>query len=208
MALSHLREAYGEGIPALPCFSGVPAEEFSLVQQALEKGINAPSASSCGRLFDAVAALLGVRSVASFEGQAAMELEMIADPSAVRPFPFGLKMEEGTLVFDPRPLVRAIAEAMIAGEAAAQCAGRFHATLAEMVRQVCLVLRARQGIDTVALSGGVFQNILLTALVRERLERAGFAVLTHALVPPNDGGIALGQAVVAGRQVQLAGARG
>ena len=205
MALSHLREAYGEEWPALPGLASVPAGEFSLVRQALAKGVNAPPASSCGRLYDAVAAILGVRSVASFEGQAAMELEMLADPAAVQPYPFGLKLVDGVLIFDPRPLVRALAEAVAASEPAATCAGRFHVTLAEMVRQVCLVLRARRGLEVVALSGGVFQNALLTILVRERLERAGFTVLTHALVPPNDGGIALGQAVVAGRLV-LAGA--
>ncbi|NJC88629.1 MAG: carbamoyltransferase HypF [Desulfuromonas sp.] len=199
MALSFLREAYGGDVPVLSCFTGVPAEEFNLVRQALDKGLNAPLASSCGRLFDAVAAILGVRNAASFEGQAAMELEMLADRSATSPYPFGLKMEEGVLVFDPRPLVRALVESIGTGEDPPRSAGRFHATLAEMVRQTCLVLRARRGLNTVALSGGVFQNALLTTLVRERLERAGFKVLTHSLVPPNDGGIALGQAVVAGR---------
>jgi hydrogenase maturation protein HypF len=98
--------------------------------------------------------------------------------------------------------VRAIVESVLAGEGTGHSAGRFHVTLAEMVRQVCLVLRARRGVGTVALSGGVFQNALLTTLVRERLEHAGFTVLTHSLVPPNDGGIALGQAIVAGRRVQ------
>lgn len=201
MALSHLLDAYGGELPELACFDGLPANEFALVRQALAKGVNAPLASSCGRLFDAVAALLGVRSVSNFEGQAAMELEMLANPKATVPYPFGLKMEAGVLVFDPRPLVRAIVASVKTGENVALCAGRFHATLAEMVRQVCLVLRARRGLDTVALSGGVFQNALLTTLVRERLERAGFTVLTHSLVPPNDGGIALGQAVVAGRRL-------
>lgn len=203
MALSHLREAYGEDLPALACFSSVPAEEFGLVRQALVKGLNAPLASSCGRLFDAVAALLGVRSVASFEGQAAMELEMLADRSETAPYPFGLKMEDGMLVFDPRPLIRAIVESVGSGEDSARSAGRFHATLAEMVRQVCLVLRARRGLNTVALSGGVFQNALLMTMVRKRLERADFTVLTHSLVPPNDGGIALGQAVVAGERSRV-----
>jgi len=148
-----------------------------------------------------VAALLGVRNVSSFEGQAAMELEMLADPTVRSPYPFALKMTDGLLVFDPRPLVRALVEALAGNEEPAECAGRFHVTLAELVRQVCLVLRARREINTVALSGGVFQNALLTTLVRERLERAGFSVLTHSLVPPNDGGIALGQAAVAGQRL-------
>ena len=206
MALSHLREAYGEELPKFPCLTEIPPEELSLVRQALKKGVNVPPASSCGRLFDAVAALLGVRNVASFEGQAAMELEMLADPQSAVSYPFGLKMDGALLVFDPRPLVRALVASVTAGEPVSACAGRFHATLAEMVRQVCLVLRARRGINNVALSGGVFQNVLLTTQVRERLERAGFTVLTHSLVPPNDGGIALGQAVVAGRLIQERGA--
>jgi hydrogenase maturation protein HypF len=201
MALSHLVAAGGEELPALPFLETVPAEELTLVRQTLARGVNAPPASSCGRLFDAVAALLGVRNVASYEGQAAMELEMLADSAARTVYPFGLKVEGGVLIFDPRPLVRALAAAVAGGEETALCSGRFHATLAEMVRQACMVLRARSGLATVALSGGVFQNALLTTLVRERLERAGFTVLTHSLVPPNDGGIALGQAVVAGRRL-------
>jgi hydrogenase maturation protein HypF len=198
MALSYLRESYGEDLPTVDCLTAVPVAELALVRQALDRGVNAPSASSCGRLFDAVAALLGVRGVASFEGQAAMELEALADPATMLPLPFALKLIDGKLVFDPRPLIRALVEARAAGVPAAHLAGQFHVTLAEMVRQLCLVLRARRGLATVALSGGVFQNALLTTLVRERLERAGFTVLTHSLVPPNDGGIALGQAVVAG----------
>jgi hydrogenase maturation protein HypF len=205
MALSHLRDTYGEELPPLPFLATVAAEELTLVRQALTKGINAPLASSCGRLFDAVAALLGVRSVASFEGQAAMELEMLADPAARSAYPFALKMVAGVLVFDTRPLVRALVDAVVGGEEPAACAGRFHVTLAELVRQVCLVLRARREVNTVALSGGVFQNALLTTLVRERLERAGFRVLCHSLVPPNDGGIALGQAVVAGQRLAMRG---
>jgi hydrogenase maturation protein HypF len=126
---------------------------------------------------------------------------MLADPAARSAYPFALKMADGVLVFDPRPLVRALVDAVADGEEPAACAGRFHVTLAELVRQVCLVLRARREINTVALSGGVFQNALLTTLVRERLERAGFSVLTHSLVPPNDGGIALGQAAVAGQRL-------
>jgi hydrogenase maturation protein HypF len=201
MALSHLTDAYGETLPDLPCLRAVEAAEMALARQALARGVNAPPASSCGRLFDAVAALLDVRTAASYEGQAAMELEMLADPAVSTPYPFGLKFEQGMLVFDTRPLVRALVEAQQAGEPAAASAGRFHGTLAELARQVSLVLRARRQLDTVVLSGGVFQNVLLATLVRERLERASFAVLRHSLVPPNDGGIALGQAAVAARQI-------
>jgi len=198
MALSYLQDSYDGDLPESACLAEVPEDELRLVHQALAKGINAPLASSCGRLFDAVAALLGVRTVASFEGQAAMELEMLADPEAKAPLRFALKLTDGQLVFDPRPLIRALLEARRRGVGAAELSGRFHATLAELVRQVCLVVRARRGLTTVALSGGVFQNALLTTLVRERLQGAGFTVLSHSLVPPNDGGLSLGQAVVAG----------
>lgn len=202
MALSHLLAAYGDELPGLACFAVVPPEELSLARQALARGLNAPPASSCGRLFDAVAAILGVRTVVSFEGQAAMELEMLADPGATEPYPFTLLPAAGGLVFDSRPLVRALTAAVANGEPVAASAGRFHGTLAEMVRNVCLDLRARRGLGLVALSGGVFQNALLTSLTRERLEQAGFTVLVHSLVPPNDGGIALGQAVVAGQKLR------
>jgi hydrogenase maturation protein HypF len=200
MALSHLLTAYDDELPDLACFAAVPPEELSLVRQALAKGLNAPLASSCGRLFDAVAAILGLRNAVSFEGQAAMELEMLADPGQTAPYPFTLQWEAAGLVFDPRSLVRALTESAANGEPVAVCAGRFHGTLAEMVQQVCVDLRSRRGIDVVALSGGVFQNALLTELTRGQLERAGFMVLSHSLVPPNDGGIALGQAVIAGQR--------
>ena len=202
MALSYLHDSYDGALPETVGLANVPVEELQLVRQALVKGVNAPLASSCGRLFDAVAALLEVRTMASFEGQAAMELEMLADPAATAPLPFALKMTDGQLVFDPRPLIRALVELRAQGVAAAELAGRFHATLAELVRQVCLVVRARRGLTIVALSGGVFQNALLTTLVRDRLQRAGFTVLSHSLVPPNDGGLALGQAVIAGWQLR------
>ncbi len=205
MALSYLREAYGEDLPEASCLEAIPRQELAMVRQALAKGINAPPASSCGRLFDAVAALLGVRSLASFEGQAAMELEMLADPAASPPLPFALKLVDEQLVFDPRPLIRALVDGVAQGESVPELAGRFHGTLAELVRQICLVLRARRRLETVALSGGVFQNALLTTLTRERLQQAGFTVLTHSLVPPNDGGLALGQAVVAGLKIQKTG---
>ncbi len=202
MALSYLEALDERGAMADPCCTAVPPEELALVRQALRRGVNSPLASSCGRLFDAVSALLGIRSHASFEGQAAMELEQHADPAVRRAYPYRLETAAERLIFDPRPLVAALVEARDGGESTAAGAGRFHFTLALMVRDVCLELRRRCRLTTVALSGGVFQNALLTTQVRGLLRDAGFTVLTHALVPPNDGGLAFGQALVAARFLQ------
>jgi len=197
MALSYLLSLYGEVPDGLGTFAGIAASELSLVAQATAKGVNAPLASSCGRLFDAVAALLGLRQRVSFEGQAAMQLEMIADPAQSQPYPYLLSQDAGGIIFDPLPLVEAITKDISSGRSAAEVAGRFHLTLAMMIAEVCAQIRLRTSLSLVVLSGGVFQNCLLTEMVLARLEKSEFKVLTHSLVPPNDGGLALGQAVVA-----------
>lgn len=196
MALSYLLSTYGEVPAGLTSFSGIPESELRLVTQATIKGINAPLTSSCGRLFDAVASLLGLRQRVSFEGQAALQLEMIADPAQTTTYPHLLSLEEGQIICDPSSIIDAIISDRMSGISVAQIAGCFHASLAEMVEVVCLQLRQRTGLKQVVLSGGVFQNCLLTAMTLSRLEKSGFIVLTHSLVPPNDGGLALGQAVV------------
>lgn len=201
MALSYLQTAYVE-IPAdSPAFKNIPSAELRLVGQAAARGINAPLSSSCGRLFDAVAAMLGLRQRVSYEGQAALELEMCADPQANQLLPYDLVSEDRQLIFDPAPLVRSLFELQKEGVSPAILAGRFHASLAAMTLDVCEELRSRTTLQRVVLSGGVFQNCLLTKMTLAHLEKAGFDVLTHSLVPPNDGGLALGQAVVAGRHL-------
>lgn len=197
MALSYLLSIYGEVPPELKVFDGIPANEKRLVTQATVKGINAPLTSSCGRLFDAVAAILGLRQIVSFEGQAAMQLEMVADPDQRTSYPYLLSEDGGHLHFDPTPMLAAIIDGRAAGVSVAEIAGRFHCTLAEMVEEMCAEISKRTSLKRVVLSGGVFQNCLLTELTVSRLEMSGFEVLTHSLVPPNDGGLALGQAVVA-----------
>ena len=169
------------------------------------RGINAPPTSSAGRLFDAVAALLGVRDSINYEGQAAIELEQLADPAdrgtyraAIDPGAARPGGEAGPLRVFGADLVRAAAEDLLTGAAPAVIAARFHRGVAAAIAEVCAALRERSGLGTVALSGGVFQNLLLLGQVVDGLEEAGFRVLTHARVPPNDGGISLGQAAVAG----------
>ena len=197
MALSYLQSTYGEVPDGVNAFAGIADNELRLVGQAIMKGINTPLTSSCGRLFDAVAALLGLRQKVSFEGQAAMQLEMIADPVQSQSYPYQLLHVDGQIVFDPLPLIDAITKDNFSGRPVAEIAGRFHFTLAVMIAEICIQVRQQRGLSLVALSGGVFQNCLLTELTLAQLEKSGFKVLTHSLVPPNDGGLALGQAVVA-----------
>jgi len=147
-----------------------------------------------GRLFDAVSALLGVRSEISYEAQAAMELEQLAwGAQDWRPFPFAI--EDGVVRL--APLFYALLETLERGVALPDIAARFHATVARMVLEVCVRLRDASGVTTVALSGGVFQNALLLDLTVPVLEAADFDVLVHHQVPCNDGGLSLGQAVYA-----------
>ena len=193
-------------------FSGAPPESLSVVRRnearwaavvAMgRRGINSPVTSSAGRLFDAVAALLGVRDVINYEGQAAVELEQLADPGEAGSYqarigdqtPFGISGCD---------LVRAAAEDTAAGIPGAIVAARFHHGVAALIEDGCLLLRERHGLATVALSGGVFQNLLLLHDTVARLEARGFRVLVHSRIPCNDGGISLGQAVIAGARDRL-----
>jgi hydrogenase maturation protein HypF len=158
--------------------------------------VNAPLTSSAGRLFDAVAAILDVRDEISYEGQAAIELEQRADPAEAGAYRAGI---ESGVPFraNGADLIGAAVEDLMAGVPAELIAARFHNGMATVILDGCVLLRERHGLNTVALSGGVFQNLLLLGRTVTRLEAHGFTVLTHSRVPCNDGGISLGQAVVA-----------
>jgi hydrogenase maturation protein HypF len=173
---------------------------WQAVTSMAARGINAPLTSSAGRLFDAVAAILDVRDAINYEGQAAVELEQLAAPGERTGYPAGLRpgaQPEDPLVADGTDLVRAVCADVLAGTDRAVAAARFHHGLAALVAECCDRLRAASGLGTVALSGGVFQNLLLLSQVTELLQARGFRVLTHSRVPCNDGGISLGQAAVA-----------
>jgi len=201
MAAVYLQAAFGAGADDLGLdFVDRTAERWRPILSMAAAGVNAPPTSSAGRLFDAVAALCGLRDRVSYEGQAAAELEQAADPSVAGAYPF--PVVDGVL--DGVALVRAVAEDLIAGSSVAEVAARFHNGLAEGLRRACEVVREEQGLATVALSGGSWQNLLLLERATRGLEGAGFEVLLHRRVPPNDGGVALGQAVIAGSR---AGAR-
>ena len=202
MAIAWLWEGYGRRVFELPldCFRHLGTQERKLFLQMLERQVNSPLTSSCGRLFDAVAALLGLRSHASYEGQAAIELEGLAEQGKVRePYPFAIIPGEAGRQLDLRPLISAIVAELLAEVPRTDIAATFHHSLALGVAAICRAIRKEHGCTRVALSGGVFQNRLLTEGVAAVLEQEGFTVFTHRMVPPNDGGVALGQAVIAGR---------
>ena len=126
-----------------------------------------------------------------------MQLEMLSDPSQSNPYPYLLSDDEGQLIYDPLPMIEAIMKDCLKGRSVAEIGGRFHVSLASMIEEVCTQIRQKTGLGQVVLSGGVFQNCLLTEMTLTALVKSDFVVLTHSLVPPNDGGIALGQAAVA-----------
>jgi hydrogenase maturation protein HypF len=200
MALAYLRSLQGE-LPPLPFLEQVPPAERETVIQMVDGGFNAPLTSSCGRLFDAVSAMAGVTLEATYEAQAAIELEMLAgeiDSAQGRAYPFALDSAGDVRIVRLGPLVQGVADDVLAGVAAVSISQAFHRTLAQIVAAVCTEMRDELGLDRVALSGGCFQNRQLLRLTTTLLEEQGFAVVIHRQVPANDGGLSLGQAMVAG----------
>ena len=177
----------------------IPEARLRFLSRMIERDISSPRASGAGRWFDAVASLLGVRDTISYEAQAATELETLARLSDdERPYPFVVEAAPGSpFEVDLRPTIAAVTADLRDETSGARIAARFYATMADVVAEACGLARRLHGVETVALSGGCFQSALLTELTWVRLERDGFEVLAHRLVPPNDGGLALGQAAVA-----------
>jgi hydrogenase maturation protein HypF len=197
MALAWLEHAGLEWAEDLPPVRQDPLE-LSVLRHQLQSGLNAPPTSSMGRLFDAISALAGVRQQVNYEAQAAIELEALADPDEVGVYPLEISDE----VIDPTPLIQAAVMDLRRGLPVGKIAARFHNGLAGMVLQVCQRLRAHFGVTEVVLSGGVWQNMTLLTRAEALLGRAGFAVYVHRQVPANDGGLALGQAMIADRIVK------
>jgi hydrogenase maturation protein HypF len=166
------------------------------VDTIISRHIHSLQTSSCGRLFDAVAALLGMGSEVTFEGQAAIALEMAANPAVTDRYEFDLQQGE-PIVVDLRQTIATIVKEVARNRPAAEISARFHNTLSAAIVEVCCRIRKSDGLDRVCLSGGVFQNHLLLGLTAAELRRLGFGVFLHAIVPSNDGGISLGQAVIA-----------
>ncbi|MGW0710879.1 carbamoyltransferase HypF [Streptomyces sp. NPDC002643] len=207
MALSHLRAAGLDRSADLACTAACPPEELRLLERQLERGLNCVPTSSMGRLFDAVSSLAGVCHRAGYEAQAAVELEGAAlrapaEDTVAYTFALHTSQEgvgDGVVRADPAPVLAAIVDDLRAGVGPAAVAARFHRGVTGMVRRICGRARERHGVETVALTGGVFANTLLSSACAAALREDGFTVLRHHLVPPNDGGLALGQLMVAAR---------
>jgi hydrogenase maturation protein HypF len=196
MALAHLWAAGIEWEADLPPVAACPADEQRVLRQQLETGMGCVPTSSMGRLFDAVSALIGVRQVVAYEAQAAIELEGLARgvDGGMSSYTFDIDRSRNPALIDPTSVVHAVVSDHRAGVPAAVVGARFHCAVANLV--VKLACEDRDASQTVALSGGVFQNALLLHLTLKRLQTNGFHVITHRRVPPNDGGIALGQLLV------------
>ncbi|MEU7898103.1 carbamoyltransferase HypF [Nonomuraea sp. NPDC049152] len=202
MAAAHLDAAYEGEAPADLDVVRRNAARWEAVVTLARRGVSAPLTSSMGRLFDAVATIVGGRDAITYEGQAAIELEQWADEGEDGAYRCPLVGEE-PFVVPCAELVRAVVEDLRAGTDRAMIAARFHNAIAHVVADGCVRLREAGGPGTVALSGGVFQNLLLLGRSSDLLEARGFRVLTHHRVPPNDGGISLGQAAVAAARDRL-----
>ena len=197
-----LLQQYGE----LALFKFLQKQPHALLKQLLDKGVHTPLASSCGRLFDAVAAALGIcREVCSYEGQAAIEMEAKVDldyfhqltEESAYPFKIRTLDDSSLLYIDPRPMWQALLEDLQRASPPPRMAAKFHRGLANAIVAMVNYLSMQTVTHRVALSGGVFQNRLLLERVTARLEARGLTVLTHHLVPANDGGLSLGQAAIA-----------
>ncbi len=200
MALAYLLQACGpEALEIAPrLMPGFAPEEAEIVAAQIARKLNTPLTSSMGRLFDAVSALLGICHDVGYEGQAAIELETRAVAAPMRIYPYEITDDGvGGRAVDVRAMIAEIAAERARGVDIALIAAQFHATVADFTARVCMLVREETGVNQVVLSGGVFQNVRLLGMTRERLCRQGFAVARPMQTPINDGGIALGQAMVA-----------
>jgi len=177
--------------------SAIEADSWSAVSKLALSGLASPVTTSIGRLFDAVAALCGVRQTVNYEGQAATELEAACDRSEADGYGMPLRREDGRIVLDARETVRGALADAEQGVEAARVAARFHNALVSATTAACIELAIERGLHVVVLSGGSFQNRILLEGVAAGLRRAGLRVLTPERLPANDGGISFGQAAVA-----------
>ncbi|GAP14938.1 hydrogenase maturation protein, carbamoyltransferase HypF [Longilinea arvoryzae] len=195
MALAHLWAVGREWEPDLPPAEDLCMEERTALRGQLEHHLNTPNTSSMGRLFDAASALMGIRQTATYEGQAAIEMEARVDRAETKRYTFDLRADE----IDPSPMWDELIADWRAGVSQPRMAARFHNGVAVVLLEACQNVRQRTGCRVVALSGGVWQNITLLGRTIDLLRQAGFEVLHHQRVPTNDGGLALGQALIAAR---------
>jgi hydrogenase maturation protein HypF len=204
MAFSYLLQALGPEAQALAprLLPTLSESDLTILEKMITRKINSPETSSLGRLFDAVSALLGIQPDVTFEGQAAMGLEMLAERDIAESYPYditevGAGLKPDPTIIDTAPLVKALVADILESKDTGYIAGKFHTTIARLMVEMSLRLSQLTGLKQVALSGGVFQNLLLLDKVVKGLEQANLEPLIHRQIPPNDGGIALGQALIA-----------
>ena len=205
MAISYLQRVFGDraGSLELPVLKTVDGDRVGVILQMIAGGVNCPETSSLGRLFDGVAAIIGVRNTVRFEGQAAMELEMVADLGEKGHYDWQWNRSGDCCIIDPGPVVSGVVTDCINGVPVPVISGRFHNTLTRLFGALCHEIRSDTGLDRVVMSGGVFQNATLLTALSTALEKSGFKVYSQKLVPANDGGISLGQAVAAAAKAAI-----
>ena len=192
-AISYLYKTFDSSIPNLPFIDNL---DIDPIIEMIDKNINSPLTSSCGRLFDAVAAMSGGRQTIRYEAQAAIELMQSFESIDVRPFSFEIeyKMEKRVILI--QPIIRSLVRSIQNNESFSKISSRFHKTLVQIFLEIANEARNETGINQIVLSGGVFQNMVLFEHTILTLEKANFRVYTHSQVPTNDGGISLGQAMI------------
>jgi hydrogenase maturation protein HypF len=184
-----------------PAFDGIAQPRWNMVARMSLQGTGSPFTSSMGRLFDAVSAICGVRLEATYEGQAAVEFEALADRAAADPYPLEFEHRNETVALDPRPMILAVLDEIAAGVPVSTISARFHAGLARATAEVLVLVAQRRELALAVLSGGVFQNRLLLELTIDALDEAGLRVIVPETLPPNDGQIAFGQVAVAAARI-------
>ena len=198
MAISYLHDAFGDNFQDLdlPILKQVDSQKRNIIVEMIRKGVNAPQTSSLGRLFDGVAAIAGIRHQVNFEGQAAMELEMLTAGDAPEIYDIKEAMTDAAIIL-PAPIIRGVVRDLQNGLPTSEIGAKFHRTIVALFAEVCMSVRNESKLNRVVLSGGCFQNALLLTGLIKALELHKFEVFTHRQVPANDGGISLGQALVA-----------
>jgi len=198
MAVSYLYDAFGQELKnhRLPFLNKFDEKKIKIIAEMIDKKLNSPDTSSLGRLFDAIAAICGIRNTVHFEGQAAIELEMAAGEKTNEIYDYEWTSGDVYRIL-PGPVIRGVVKDIENGVHTSEISSKFHQTLVRLFSDLCETIRKETELKRIVLSGGVFQNSLLLAGLSEALEKKDFKVVTHRLVPANDGGISLGQAVIA-----------
>lgn len=197
MAAAYLHKTFGDEFTnlSIPFVSEMDTKTWLTLRKMIVTGTNCPETSSVGRLFDAVSSLLRLRDTTNYEGQAAIELEQIADPATTDKYE--LEVSEDGSIIRAQEVIRRTVEDLLSGVSPQIISARFHLGMAELIARLCVRIRDEHKLNRVALSGGVFQNMVLLKAAVAMLSVAGFEVFTHQRVPTNDGGISLGQAAIA-----------